>query len=616
MLLSRFWYVALALALGLAVFLLFVAAQVYNRTGQRAMAEALSADSSAVSWYLKDDARNRSSALIPIALNPDIRNGLAKTTPEAKPNRESRDKVLAALRKLGEDVPADVKFDALWAVDANGRVIASFGNVLPPPHPEEWELGGYGVVADALHGWIRDDAWVLKGQIYRIVARPVEQEVNGEPVGAIVGAKIVDNEFAKALSKRTGAAVGFYAENARVASEVPEGFDKSRLDVIAQDLKGLENNKDYQEKGRSEVRVAGDLGLVYARMPGEAWELGAGYAVGRIASRVDSIDDFWTKADKGDQESVPALYFIGGAIVAAALGLLFSFIEHTSPLSAFKADAARLASGQIDALQPSRFRGAYKKIAADINDGIEKAAVKGGGSRRAADLEQVLGPIPAQPAMSAFAVPGPSGPGDPMNESRPSFPKAPVSQRNAPRLRQTPTPDGPTSKSMSSQALLGAPIEPSRPSVEPIELLEDVTLQQPLSAPLARPAPPKPKPPVPPQARGPMAPPQAGPSPPSRGAPFEQAPAEAWGPPAPEPPAATPAEAAWDELGDWRKVYEEFLALKRQCGEPTQNLTFEKFQGTLQRNKDALVARHNCARVKFTVYIKEGKAALKASPVK
>ena len=58
-------------------------------------------------------------------------------------------------------------------------------------------------------------------------------------------------------------------------------------------------------------------------------------------------------------------------------------------------------------LQPSRFRGAYKKIAADLNDGIEKVAAKGGAPRKAADLEQVLGPIPAQPPMSAFSVPGP-----------------------------------------------------------------------------------------------------------------------------------------------------------------------------------------------------------------
>jgi len=56
--------------------------------------------------------------------------------------------------------------------------------------------------------------------------------------------------------------------------------------------------------------------------------------------------------------------------------------------------------------------------------------------------------------------------------------------------------------------------------------------------------------------------------------------------------------------------------VKKQCGEPTSALSFEKFKGTLQRNKEALVARHACTRVKFTVYVKEGKAALKASPVK
>ena len=43
---------------------------------------------------------------------------------------------------------------------------------------------------------------------------------------------------------------------------------------------------------------------------------------------------------------------------------------------------------------------------------------------------------------------------------------------------------------------------------------------------------------------------------------------------------------------------------------------YEKFRGTLQRNKDALVARHGCSRVTFRVYEKQGKTALKASPAK
>jgi hypothetical protein len=62
-------------------------------------------------------------------------------------------------------------------------------------------------------------------------------------------------------------------------------------------------------------------------------------------------------------------------------------------------------------------------------------------------------------------------------------------------------------------------------------------------------------------------------------------------------------------------VYADFVALKKQLDESTARLSYEKFRGTLQRNKDALIARHGCTRVKFRVYEKQGRAALKASPV-
>ncbi|MCC6558078.1 MAG: hypothetical protein IT372_34455 [Polyangiaceae bacterium] len=585
MLLSRFWYGVLALALGAAVFILFVGAQIYNRTGHRAMSEALSADSSAVEWYLNDDARKRSSALIRPALNPDLRAALAKASSEAKPSAETREKARKALAAETGDFPPELKFDAVWAVDAGGRVIAASGF----EHREDWELGGYPVVADALHGWIRDDAWVWKGRIYRVVARPVEQEVNGEPVGAVVGAKIVDDGFARAVTKRTGAAVAFYAEGARVASGAPEGFDKANLDQITQDLKLLDENKDYIEKGRTEVRVIGaHLGVVYARLPGEAWELGAGYAVGRLAAAVESPMGFLDKATDEDKGTVPTIFILAGILAVAGLGLLFSFFEHTRPLQSFRAESGRLAKGEIDVLAPSKFRGAYRKIAADLNDGIEKVAAKGGVPRKAADLEQVLGPIPAQPAMSAFSVPDTS---DPLSAARPSLPRAPISARGGPPKRPGPPGDRPSGPG------------PGRvtPEPEPLEMLSEPT----------------PAAPAPPSPPGPPGPPRRPPPPKPPGA------AAATGadlPAAQERSASAPAPDAgdepYDEMAEWHRTYEEFVTVKKQCGEPTATLTFEKFKGTLQRNKDALVARHNCTRVKFTVYVKDGKAALKASPAK
>jgi hypothetical protein len=56
--------------------------------------------------------------------------------------------------------------------------------------------------------------------------------------------------------------------------------------------------------------------------------------------------------------------------------------------------------------------------------------------------------------------------------------------------------------------------------------------------------------------------------------------------------------------------------MKRQCGEATANLTFEKFAVTLRKNKDQILSRHGAAKVRFTVYEKDGKAALKATPIK
>jgi hypothetical protein len=70
------------------------------------------------------------------------------------------------------------------------------------------------------------------------------------------------------------------------------------------------------------------------------------------------------------------------------------------------------------------------------------------------------------------------------------------------------------------------------------------------------------------------------------------------------------------ENAEWLSVYEDFVRTKTQCGEPTQGLTFEKFSHTLKKNRDALIQRHACNRVKFAVYVKEGRASLKATPVK
>jgi hypothetical protein len=661
MLLSRFWYVVLAVALGAVLFALFLATSMFDRASVRAMGEALAGDSQVVGSFLRDDARRRASALIVPALDDDIRTHLAKASASLdKIPNDSKDKVRAALRKHFNNIPAEHKFDALFALDQSGRVISEIG-FDQAASIEGFELGGYPVVADALHGWVRDDTWVLGGRLYRVVARPVEHDVTQMPAGAIVGVRILDDTFARELSRRTSAAVAFYANGVRVSSGAPEGFDATQLETITAELKSVEADPTYKEKGFSDVRTLHDnLGVVYSRLMGEAWDLGAGYVVARMAHPIGSPLGFLNSADDKDKRNVPLLAIILVSLLAAGVGLGLSFFEHTRPLRAFRDEAQLFAKGKVDQLTASKFRGAYRQLAASLNEGMEHVAAKGGAPRRAADLDAVLGPMPAQPSMSAFSLPQSSSISSPLDRV-PAPPAPPPAPHRPPPAAAAPAPQP------FAPPAAAAPAFPS---------------------PVATPAPPPPRAPAPPVVaappaamgggpgmpgpRGPVRPPPAkqpsltlvgvapaAPAPTPAGTAAVRAPAAA---PAPRPGGPAPAAAAaplaappmpplerpedadeatvvshvsseilgqlsadrdtgrpppiHDETAEWRRVYDEFLRLKKECGETTDGLNFEKFKSTLRKNRDQLLQRHGCKSVKFSVYLKEGKAALKANPIR
>jgi hypothetical protein len=106
---------------------------------------------------------------------------------------------------------------------------------------------------------------------------------------------------------------------------------------------------------------------------------------------------------------------------------------------------------------------------------------------------------------------------------------------------------------------------------------------------------------------------EAAPAPPARAAP----------PPAPTPAdllgsaaRAAPAPAGGGEEGHWHEVFDEFLRVRAECGEPSDGLSYDKFRVKLVKNKEQLVQKYGCKTVRFQVYVKEGKAALKATPVR
>ncbi|MBX3230833.1 MAG: hypothetical protein KIT84_01340 [Labilithrix sp.] len=639
MILSRIWYVILALLLAAAYYVVALAVGQYNRRNQAAMEETLKADSQVVSWAMQVDARRRLDLLLLAATDQNIGKALKGANGKDTVAASAKEEGQKALQGFAEKLPAEYKADVLFLVDREGRLVSQIGYDAVNGSPQ-FELGGYPAVFDALHGFLRDDTWVWGGKIARVVTRPVEDEAGQPPLGAVVAMRWVDNSYAKEVGKRTRTNLAFFALGMRVASAAnTEGFDDASLEALGADLKSVAEDKGFRESGRTDVRPLAEEkgGVLYVRIPGDSWELGAGFAVARPKVAISSPTGFLTGADDTDKKNVK-LWLVGVILAGAALfGILFSYLEHSMPMKALAREADSLKTGKTDALQLPKVRGAYRAIASDINAGIQRVIEKGGGAgRKPADLESILGPVPAQPNMSAFSfplndasapphvptVPGgpsstgshagaaPSPPGAGGTAGRPPFPgqappapgSRPAATGNAAPAGGTPFPAPDRTMAMTGgganvqSAFGGAPA---------------ATGGVPSATVAASPAANKmPPPPFPGGTGANKKPAKDDSEDPTMVAPPGDALASASGA---HPPAAG---ASADPTAEWQKVYEDFIRTKKECGEPTDGLTFEKFQGTLKKNRDALMQRHGCKRVKFSVYVKEGRASLKATPVR
>lgn len=84
----------------------------------------------------------------------------------------------------------------------------------------------------------------------------------------------------------------------------------------------------------------------------------------------------------------------------------------------------------------------------------------------------------------------------------------------------------------------------------------------------------------------------------------------------PKMASVAPAAAGNEEERHFQEVFRDFVATREKCREPADGLTFDKFKAKLLKNKEQLVSKYQCKTVRFQVYVKDGKAALKATPVK
>jgi hypothetical protein len=586
MIASRFWIGVLGLALAFAVLVLELAVSMHDRLGMRLVSEGLIADSRVVSWYLKNAAREDAAQLIRFAANDAVARSLASASRASDPtdiDGATRRQLKATLSKIAAEMPKEDAFDAVFAVTQSGEVIAHIGFDQAVNSPD-FELGGYPVVADALHGYVRDDT-LLFDRLYRVVARPVEFELGQLPAGAIVGAHVVDDSFAAELSERTGAAVAFYASGRRQAAGMPSGVQHQGLDQIVSDLPSLAEDADYRDKGRSNVHeLAEGMSVIYARLPGEAWQLGAGYAVARQGYQVEGLGGVLSQADSKDKEAVRRLLIAAIAIGAIGIGLLLTLWEYNSPLNRFRKQVKALSSGGASRLSAEKLRAPYRQLGLDLNLAFDRVGRSGGDvAPISIGFEQMFGEPSSQPSMSAFGLP-------------PSVP-----------------PPAPATAEPATATGYAAPVVAAPPRRAPRSPAQDVAPPTPVADPAAYPA-----------AYvggtavgiGAFAPPLAAQEPSYGAIPVGASPVDLSTGAQPVMDHAAGQNGGGEVDPEWTQVYQDFVRIKQDCGEAVEGFTFERFTQTLRKNRDTLMREHGVQHVQFSAYVKQGRAALKAKPVR
>lgn len=562
-------------------------------------------------------------------------------TPEH--NKNARD----AADELLNDTTGTIKPAFVYMLDAQGRVVARAGR------SADWtqygdSLEGYYIVKDALHGYLRDDLWLLDQTLYRVAAAPVvnrEVGVRDRYAGAVVLGHPVDKDLAASLASQVRFNVSFYVAGQAVANSTTEQLHKDMLEEFER-VKDVDRERvaDCAENKPFIVSSGADhYAALIARLPGEASDQGAFYSV--YVKRPKAIGFLGTlDAVDGKDLSFGNFPWIAVGLVlvlVVGLGMFLMVWEADRPLKKLANDAVLLAKGEKDRLQEDTHRGKFGSIARSVNIQLDKQDREAKAAKK--DLDQLLGPAPEDSLAGApnpLPPMGPGGLGGGLGDFKPPPPSEFKFKDSSP-LAAAPKPP-PTGGRPSGGGGFDLDLPPPPPSVggkppEPPPLARPTDARVP-PPPVALPKAAAPPPPVP---RRPATPP------PLAAAGIDDDILGGMGslddemseddavddaPTATRPPSdfdaptrvADPSRALLEQSADvgesqessFQRVFDDFLALKKKCGESTANLTFEKFTAKLKKNRQALMTKHGCKEVRFQVYIKDGRAALKATPVK
>lgn len=571
MFLSKIWFILIGLLAGFALLIAFVAPRPADRRIEQLEGQRLDRAQYTAEQILKNDARRWIDYAAKLGRDANLVDSLDSASRGAGELRVLHETVRNRLRQLVPDRSA-IGVESIIAVDKSGRVIGRVGD-------DEGEYGesivGAEVVSDALRGYMSDDVWGSSNRLRRIAAAPVYSKARDR----IVGALVVSVETAKRLTDvwkaNLGVDVAIVLRKEVLASTLPEALLGELPKVIEEHAAEIGSHKrtralSIQMGNQSMLAVA-------ASFAGEASMQRAYYVL--LVTKTP-ISDPWallssTTADDLSWSKFPWISLPLSILVVLGIGLLLQRLEVEMPLHRLRREIQRLARLEVVKLDDTKFGGELGGIARDVNAAIEHFthAVPAKTETEKKDMAAILDPkspmvdrksfeLPSLKEVSKPAPPPPSAVAASLFGSPRANIPAPVSALNENNQ-----------KPIALPPLVASSIKTDTPQV--------------VTPPVF--SPPMPRPPL---------------------------------PVTPTPMASvknlpTSHETEEESNNDYfTEVFEEYKKTREKCGESNAGLTLEKFRSKLMSNRQQIMSKYNCRNATFTVYVKDGKAAIRAMPVR
>jgi len=566
MFLSKIWFILVALLAGVAFSVALTAPRPMAQKLEELEGQRIDRAQYATEQMLKVDAHkwiDRVASLGRDVVLSDALDSASRGSGELSVQHRTVQSRLAAL--LPDLAGAGIV--TIAAVDATGRVVARVGD-----DDKEFgdNIGGAELISDGLRGYLSDDVWGTGGRLLRVAAAPVLAKSRDRIVGTLYVAAETGKIFAERLKKNLDVDVALLLMGKVVASTIEPSALATLPDLVDQHRAEME---DVKRTRALPTEVGGETYLaVAAPFPGQASEQQAYYVLlGKKPAKAD-LGALLANTSASDLRwgTFPWIPLALALLAMIAIGLFLERYEVDWPMARLRAQLRQLTRGEISRLDDHRFGGSFGGIARDVNAALDHVGLSAAATGAGGDLSGIAPGVLGNPSGSGLGL----------------------------------LPTSLSSGSFSARSPAAAPNNGFPP---------------PAASPGFMPPPPA-------AAFGP--PPLPGFAAPGFGAPSTRpAAATVLGSGAALPPSATTADVGSavppgqaDDVGDEEQhvstVYDEFVATKKQCGESVAGLTLDKFRLRLQENRNSLMARHACRTVRFSVYVKDGKAALRASPIK